>query len=206
MSGITARSSSPSTLIVTGGWRTAQPRFLHLSRDAVALVYGGSANEQEIRDLERELISFLKPIEGDESTHTWLMAFQRDVFSRWKQRARTITEKWDDVDEMVRRTDPNGKGVDLTLAVFSGDTSGSGALNFSTFHSSKGREFRAVILLGMDNDVIPNKYSARDPKKLREERREFYVAVTRAKEQLHIVFTKGQHSSFVVELYKRSTQ
>lgn len=191
---------------VTGGWKTAQPRFLHLSRDAVGLVYGGSADEQEIRDLERELISFLKPVQRDESTHAWLIAFQRDVFSRWKQRARTITEKWDDVDEMIRRTDPNGKGVDLTLAVFSGDTSGLGALNFSTFHSSKGREFRAVILLGMDNDVIPKKYSASDPKKLREERREFYVAVTRAKEQLHIVFTKEHHSSFVVELYKRSTQ
>jgi DNA helicase-2/ATP-dependent DNA helicase PcrA len=58
----------------------------------------------------------------------------------------------------------------------------------------------------MDSDVIPSKFSLNNPRKLREDRREFYVAVTRAKEQLHVVYTDGHHSPFVAELYRRSTQ
>ena len=38
------------------------------------------------------------------------------------------------------------------------------------------------------------------------ERREFYVAVTRAEQELHVVFQKGQHSVFVLELYNRTQQ
>lgn len=189
-----------------GGWKSAEPRFSHLHRDAVSLVYGASASRKEQAELESELITFLKPIEPDQPAHQWLSRFQQEVISKWRSRARTLTEQWEDLDEMVARTDPSKRDAELSMAVFCGDTSGSGALNLSTFHSSKGREFRAVILLGMDNDVIPNKYSLNNPRKLREDRREFYVAVTRAKEQLHVVFTEGYHSPFVAELYRRSTQ
>ena len=189
----------------TGGWKTANPRFLGLHRNAVSLVYGALSSEKERMELERELIAFLRPIEPGYSAHRWLLSFRQNVLLEWKNKARSIAEQWDDLDEIIERIDPEENGRDLTMAAFSGDTSGSGALNLSTFHSSKGREFRAVILLGMDKDVIPNSYSLRNPKKLREDRREFYVAVTRAMEQLHVVFTQGYHSPFVTELYRRSS-
>ncbi|MEQ1697252.1 MAG: ATP-dependent helicase [Hyphomicrobiaceae bacterium] len=206
------RSSSVSRFIekcarwTVGGWITATPRFYHLRREAIALVYGGSATEAQIRQMELELIRFLQPVDRHISTHNWLTLFRANVLLAWRQRATTINEQWDDLDEMIDRTDPSGKGSDLTLAAFSGDATGTGALNLSTFHSSKGREFRSVILLGMDSDVIPGRYSFRDPKRMREDRREFYVAVTRAKEQLHVVYRSNGHSQFVAELYQRSAQ
>ena len=108
---------------------------------------------------------------------------------------------------MIGRTDPAKKGsADLKMSQFCGDSSRTGAVNLSTFHSSKGREFRAVILLEMNNDVIPNWRSKDDPKKMNVERREFYVAVTRAEQELHVVFRKGQNSVFVRELYDRTQQ
>jgi superfamily I DNA/RNA helicase len=58
----------------------------------------------------------------------------------------------------------------------------------------------------MNNDIIPNQYSLNNPKKLSAERREFYVAVTRAEEELHIVFRRGHNSPFVRELYDRTQQ
>jgi DNA helicase-2/ATP-dependent DNA helicase PcrA len=206
------RSSAVSRFVekcarwVIGGWKSAEPRFLHLHRDAVSHVYGASASRKEQMELERELIAFLKPVQPNQSAHHWLARLRDDVISKWRLRARTLAEQWEDLDEMIARTDPLKRDVEFTMAVFCGDTSGSGALNLSTFHSSKGREFRAVILLGMDSDVIPNKYSLNNARKLREDRREFYVAVTRAKEQLHVVYTDGHHSQFVAELYRRSIQ
>jgi len=192
---------------VVGGWKTAEPRFQRLCYDAISLVYGGTASDEEKRQIEHELITFLVPMDGAASTQSWLLDFKRDILSPWFARTRTISEHWDNVDEMIERTDPTKKGsADLKMAQFCGDSSGTGAINLSTFHSSKGREFRAVILLGMNNDVIPNWRSKSDPIKMNAERREFYVAVTRAEQELHVVFHKGHHSVFVRELYDRTQQ
>lgn len=187
-----------------GGWKVASPKFAHLLRDATSLVFGMTATDAERKEIELELISFLKPLEPTSSVHDWLVAFRAEVIGPWALRARTIGEHWSDLDEMIERTGPNGKGTALSIGVFCGDTSGAGALNLSTFHSAKGREFRAVILLEMDDDVIPNPYSVNNPRKLKADRREFYVAVTRAKEELHIIYTEGHHSMFLPELAQRS--
>ena len=150
------------------------------------------------------MIKFLTPVDGSLSAHEWLTSMRRELIAGWRVRARTVGEAWDDLDEIIARTDPGlHEGNDLSLSFFCGDTSGTGALNLSTFHSSKGREFRAVILLGMNAGVIPLSWNLNKPKKLREERREFYVAVTRAKEDLHLTFQKGNHSTFVYELHQR---
>lgn len=191
---------------VVGGWRTADPRFQRLCNDASFLIYGSGASDDEKRQLEHELINFLLPVGRDASAHSWLLDFKRDIFCPWFARKRTISEQWENLDEMINRTDITKNGADLKMSQFCGDTSGSGAVNLSTFHSSKGREFRAVVLLGMNDDVIPNWYSRKDSRKLNAERREFYVAVTRAEEELHIVFKKGSHSSFVYDLYERIRQ
>lgn len=189
---------------VIGGWKFASPKFAHLLRDATSLVLGMSATDAERKQIELELIGFLKPVEPTLSVNDWLKAFRTEVIGPWSQRARTIGEHWSDLDEMIERTEPGQKGTGLSIGVFCGDTSGAGALNLSTFHSAKGREFRAVILLEMDDDVIPNSYSRNNPRKLKADRREFYVAVTRAKEELHIIYTDGHPSMFLPELYKRS--
>lgn len=189
---------------VTGGWKIGAPRFQRLSRDATSFVYGSLFSETERQELERELIKFLTPVDGSLSAHEWLTSMRRELIAGWRVRARTVGEAWDDLDEIIARTDPGlHEGNDLSLSFFCGDTSGTGALNLSTFHSSKGREFRAVILLGMNAGVIPLSWNLNKPKKLREERREFYVAVTRAKEDLHLTFQKGNHSTFVYELHQR---
>lgn len=190
---------------VVGGWKTADPRFQRLCYDAISMVYGGNATEDEKRQLELELITFLSSIDGNDSTHTWLVRFRRDVMAPWSNRMRTIPEQWENVEEMIERTDPATHGdVDLKMSQFCGDPSGIGAVNLSTFHSSKGREYRAVVLLGMNRNIIPSEYNQNNPAKLRAERREFYVAVTRAEEELHIVFKKDFGSSFVKEVYKRT--
>ncbi|MDI9606186.1 MAG: 3'-5' exonuclease, partial [Bacteroidota bacterium] len=72
-------------------------------------------------------------------------------------------------------------------------------------HSSKGREFDAVILFGMNYDIIPNGFERRNEAQFKESRRLFYVGVTRARKHLHLVFRNKYHSPFVQELYNRIT-
>jgi DNA helicase II / ATP-dependent DNA helicase PcrA len=49
-----------------------------------------------------------------------------------------------------------------------------------TMHSAKGLEFKHVYIAGMEDTLFPSPLSAGNPKELEEERRLFYVAVTRA--------------------------
>ena len=55
-----------------------------------------------------------------------------------------------------------------------------------TVHQSKGLEFDSVFIAGATEDEFPGYYSVRNNNKLEEERRLFYVAMTRAKQRLFI--------------------
>lgn len=66
--------------------------------------------------------------------------------------------------------------------------SNSNAVNLMTFHLSKGLEFKAVFIIDANDGLIPHKKSIRE-NDLEIERRLFYVAMTRAKDSLHILFT-----------------
>ena len=81
----------------------------------------------------------------------------------------------------------------------------------STIHASKGLEYDSVYLLDVIDGVLP----AQIPKDLKkaekaeleayeEERRLFYVGITRAKDQLYVFTMKTQHSAFCDELFQRT--
>lgn len=61
------------------------------------------------------------------------------------------------------------------------------AVNLMTMHASKGLEFKVVFLCGIEDNIIPSKRALEeDMKNIDEERRLFYVALTRAREKLYI--------------------
>ena len=58
-----------------------------------------------------------------------------------------------------------------------------------TVHSAKGLEFKYVYIVGMEEDLFPSALSSSSIKELEEERRLFYVAITRAELQVTISYT-----------------
>jgi DNA helicase-2/ATP-dependent DNA helicase PcrA len=56
-----------------------------------------------------------------------------------------------------------------------------------TMHAAKGLEFGAVFIVGLDDGVLPHSRSFDDPEQMEEERRLFYVGITRAKEKLYLL-------------------
>ncbi len=59
-------------------------------------------------------------------------------------------------------------------------------VSLMTIHSAKGLEFKNVFVVGMEDGLFPSQFSATSQKDLEEERRLFYVAVTRAEKNLMI--------------------
>ena len=62
-----------------------------------------------------------------------------------------------------------------------------------TIHSAKGLEFRNVFIVGMEENLFPGPMSADSPRALEEERRLFYVAITRAEENCFISYAKNRY-------------
>ncbi len=64
-------------------------------------------------------------------------------------------------------------------------------IHLMTIHAAKGLEFHTVFLAGVEEGIIPHKRSVdENPEALEEERRLFYVAITRAKQHLFISHTE----------------
>jgi len=84
----------------------------------------------------------------------------------------------------------------------------SDAVHFMTMHGAKGLEFHTVFIIGANEGISPYK-KAETPEEIEEERRMFYVAMTRAKKKLIITYAKERNgkrkdqSRFVGEILKK---
>ncbi len=74
---------------------------------------------------------------------------------------------------------------------FADDTAEEGRVNLSTIHQAKGLEWNAVFVTHMTEGNLPHRMCADDPSQLEEERRLFYVAVTRAQRYLYLSYPQN---------------
>jgi DNA helicase-2/ATP-dependent DNA helicase PcrA len=84
-------------------------------------------------------------------------------------------------------------------------------LILSTIHSAKGQEWKSVYLLNAVDGCMPSDLGAGTSAEIEEERRLLYVAMTRAKDDLHLIvpqrfFVHGQHAQGDRHLYASRTR
>jgi len=77
----------------------------------------------------------------------------------------------------------------LTDLIEEKEEKGGEGVTLISFHSSKGLEFPVVFIAGTEEDILPHKKSADNDQGIEEERRLFYVGITRAKNELYITYT-----------------
>lgn len=66
-------------------------------------------------------------------------------------------------------------------------------VSIMTVHSAKGLEFKYVYIAGVEEDLFPSNMSMETPKDLEEERRLFYVAITRAMKKVTLSYAKVRY-------------
>ena len=73
-----------------------------------------------------------------------------------------------------------------------------------TIHSAKGLEFPVVFIAGMEEGLFPSEMTADSPRQLEEERRLFYVALTRAERQVVLTCAKSRFRNGKMEYSRPS--
>ena len=125
----------------------------------------------------------------------------------------------ENLDELVAvarefaRNNPEGTLLDfLTEVSLVSDADdledASGSVSLMTMHTAKGLEYDAVFVTGVEEDLIPHRISANEPGGPQEERRLFYVGITRARKRLYLslAMTRAQFGEVTVAMPSRFLQ
>ncbi|MEJ2600243.1 MAG: 3'-5' exonuclease, partial [Anaerolineales bacterium] len=120
-------------------------------------------------------------------------------------------DRWDNVMELRRLA---SEFQDLGLAAFleqialvsDQDTldASANAPTLLTLHAAKGLEFPVVFIVGLSDGILPHSRSTDDPEEMMEERRLFYVGITRAKDRLFLVYPQQRNAYGYLEPVEES--
>ncbi|NQD72416.1 UvrD-helicase domain-containing protein [Sphingobacterium shayense] len=115
-------------------------------------------------------------------------------------RYENIQELLNGIKEFSEREDIEDKGLDIfmqDIALLTNDDNdkdpNADTVSLMTIHSSKGLEFPNVFIVGLEENLFPSQLSLNSRSELEEERRLFYVAVTRAEKMLHLSYATSRY-------------
>ena len=107
-------------------------------------------------------------------------------------------------DFVAQETETNGSAENATIENYLADVAlltdadkndaVKEKVSLMTIHSAKGLEFSAVCIVGLEEEIFPGHQAFFDSRELEEERRLFYVALTRAKEYCYISYARFRFS------------
>jgi DNA helicase-2/ATP-dependent DNA helicase PcrA len=110
----------------------------------------------------------------------------------------------EDLDQLLQGTKSGGRLASQTVTNFSYDGRIRGKIVVTTLHSSKGRQFDAVIMPGLQETILPRRpwnrrlkrYDPPSAKPLADDRRLFYVGFTRARKFVFLIFSNSFINDF----------
>ena len=165
------------------------------------------ADEDWLRQRIESLYAHLSLLPGDTSAQA-LGRISEDMGYREHLRTKRADEGKLDILMAIARNNPHQEGFLQRLEqleTLARDGRGeAGGVVLSTIHGSKGLEYDRVILMDVADGLLPQNidpFTEEGERQLEEERRLFYVAMTRAKNHLEVLSCRSLSSSFASQLF-----
>src|SRR5439155_26308526 len=114
-------------------------------------------SEQEVRAVRLVLIGFLySHRDGSTALHQWLEDFREIGLGPCLETELTLCDEAENFARLVEVSSADGEFEQFSVAMFGGQAGASDHLNLITLHSAKGLEFDIVVMMGMDQGLIPS--------------------------------------------------
>ena len=177
-----------------GGWREGRPQL----RGLLSRWQGFRRTqlpEAQTRAQAQHLTALLWSLREDEAlARDFVAAIRAGVLDALVTAEPSIADQREQVERMSAALAEGGALAGLDLASLGGRDGSPLHLNLLTLHSAKGCEYDVVIMLGLDLGSLP--WRGEVPAKLRESRRLFYVGLTRARDEVHMLYSGFVDSSY----------
>ncbi|MFJ5791506.1 ATP-dependent helicase [Lysinibacillus sp. NPDC093197] len=178
----------------SGGWLKGRPQFSEIERTFISFFSHSNISDAKLESKKLDLFQFLFQSRDVElKLSDWLDEFNNRIVS---ESLDCFTEEPDIVKEYDKLIESakNGQLKDFKVSSLSRQVGSKSHLNLYTLHSSKGLEFKYVIMFGLEHGRIPWLNANED--KINESRRLFYVGLTRAKDEIHLLYSGWYYDYF----------
>jgi superfamily I DNA/RNA helicase len=128
----------------------------------------------------------------------WLLALNDAVLHEACEQEPGLADEKDNLEALLAAADTGGALEFYSIETFGNQGRSAEQINLITLHSSKGLEFEAVIMIGLEEGVFPTTYDDTDEKR-QESSRLFYVGVTRAKSLVYLTYAHNE-SPFITAI------
>lgn len=177
------------------GWQTGTPRLSELVQNWIRF-NEAAASELEQRELRKSLVSFLYSHRtAEQPLREWLSDFRGQILDQTLSIEPRLRDDRIAITKLADACAADARLGGFTLSAFGGQGGARTHLNLMTLHSAKGLEFDVVIMTGLEEGKLPDYRSTTDSK-LREDRRLFYVGLTRARHEVHLVYSGWYENAY----------
>ncbi|MHA1671973.1 MAG: ATP-dependent helicase [Promethearchaeota archaeon] len=122
-----------------------------------------------------------------------LEGYMKTKYDNWQERVEDLKQfgvyakNYRTIRKFLENLSLNGSNLESKTVIAGNQINEEKPLIISTIHRAKGLEWRVVFIPMLIQDQFPSSKVVGDPDAIEEERRTFYVAVTRAKDQLYLI-------------------
>lgn len=171
----------------SGGWRTGQVSLSQLLKGWRRLFRAPSSNSEQLLTRKRLIHVLFSMRDGTQPLRQWLLALKDGILGEMLERDAGLADERENFADLISATATGAPLAAFTAEIFGNQGKSPDQLNLMTLHSSKGLEFQAVVMVGLEEGVFPSGYDKTEAQ-LEEAARLFYVGVTRAKSQVHLTY------------------
>ena len=171
----------------SGGWREGRPRLRGLLNRWLGF-HRTRLSDEDARTQAQRLTQLLWSLRYDDDlARDFVEALRTGILDALMAREPSLADQREQVDRLSSALSVGGPLADLDTESLGGRDGSPQHLNLLTLHSAKGCEYDVVIMVGLDLGSLP--WRNERPAARRESRRLFYVGLTRARDEIHMLYS-----------------